>query len=224
MIYGTLLENTIREDITGGMYILEAEDEDVKKLFNNWKTSNEIHKRQIFKNSSVSEEDYDKLIEAYKVLRTADNYADYKKAFEIICKYCHIAPNGTIITKCKIKSGKVENNNSIEVEYSYNTKKIKLPDGMNLYHMSKVEGIKELIPQFRGKSAKGFLYYKPRVYFTIHKNMNKLLADYKLHEKMHKYVSKVPIRDVYVDPLVWVKSQGAVYVETSKPIPVEELK
>jgi hypothetical protein len=95
---------------------------------------------------------------------------------------------------------------------------------MKLYHISKVAGIKELIPAYRCKSAKGYLYESPRVYFTIHKEMPKFLADYKWYENMHKYVSKVDFKEVYVDPLVWNgKIQGAVYVESYKNIPVEEM-
>ena len=95
---------------------------------------------------------------------------------------------------------------------------------MKLYHISKVEGIKELIPVFRGKSATGYMYDKPRIYFTIHKEMPKFLADYGVAEKMHKYECKRDIKEVYVDPLVWNGNlQGAVYVETNNPVPVEEM-
>jgi len=217
MIYGTLINEFADE-----CYIIEADDE-IKNLFANWSTSNEKHKRIEFKNDNVSEEDYDKLIEAYKVLRTTEKYEEYKKAFEVICKFCHIRPEGTILTKCSIRSGKEKNKNSIFVQYAYNTKKIKLPEGIKLYHMSKVAGIKELIPAFRGKSAKGFMYYKPRIYFTLHKKMSKFLADYRINEKMHKYECVENIKDVFVDPLIWSKGQGAVYVETNKPIKVEEM-
>jgi hypothetical protein len=54
--------------------------------------------------------------------------------------------------------------------------------------------------------------------------MPKFLADYSPTEKVHKYECKENIRDVYVDPLVWNgKIQGAVYVESYKNIPVEEM-
>ena len=45
-----------------------------------------------------------------------------------------------------------------------------------------------------------------------------------LLKKMHKYECKQDIKEVYVDPLVWNGNlQGAVYVETNNPIPVEEM-
>ena len=127
-------------------------------------------------------------------------------------------PNGTIITKYDIDG------DELNVEYSYNTKKIKLPEDLALYHLSRTEGIKNLIPQFKGKSDRGYLYDKPRIYFTINKYMPKFLADYKPTEKMHKYRCKENIQDVYVDPLVWNQFQGAVYVSTNKEVPVEEVK
>lgn len=210
--------------IYGSQFIDIEEATTMKELEDEWKTSNQNHTKKVFKSNVLTEDEYNNLFDLRKIMKTTEDYNEYYKAFEKVCRFCHIVPRGTIITKFIIKSGSKENKNSVIVEYSYNTKKIKLPEGMKLYHLSKVEGIKELIPQFRGKSAKGYFYDKPRVYLTIHKKMPKFLADYKLNEKMHKYECKIPITDVYVDPLVWNKSfQGAVYVETKKPIPVEEM-
>lgn len=201
-----------------------VDEKEIKELMKNWKTSNQNHNKQIFKNDSLTEEEYDKLCDLYDDIRHSEDYKTYKKAFDELCKFCHIVPEGTIITKCKIRSGFKQNHNSILIEYIANTKKIRLPEGMKLYHISKVANIKELIPVFRGKSTTSYLYDKPRVYFTIHKKIPKFLADYKFSEKMHKYECKQDIRDVYVDPLVWNGNiQGAVYVVTDKPIPVEEM-
>ena len=200
-------------------------DKELKELIaKDWKTSNSDHSRQVFKNDSLSEEEYTNLADIISRIRHSEDYASYKKDFDKLCSFCHIVPRGTIITRLELKSGSKENKNSLFVEYAANTRKIKLPDGVALYHVSKVGGIKELIPVFRGKSAKGFLYDKPRIYLTIHKDMPKFLADYHWYDKLHKYKVKVPIRDVYVDPLVWNGSlQGAVYVETNKSIPVDEV-
>lgn len=198
-------------------------DKDTFDLIKKWKTSNEIHKEREFKSSTVTDEEYNELKEAIDIMKNQEkSYGEYKKAFNKLCKYCHIVPTGVIITKYDIKKGK-EDNNSLYVKYSENTKKIHLPDGVRLYHMSKVPGIKKLIPAFRGKSEKGYLYDKPRIYFTIRKFMPKFLADYKLTDKMHKYMVKKDIKDVYVDPLVWSNTQGAVYIETKSPVEVEEM-
>ena len=89
--------------------------------------------------------------------------------------------------------------------------------------MSKIGGIKNLKPFFRGKSERGYLYDKPRIYFTIHKNLPKLAADYAPTEKMYKYKCKRNIAQAYVDPLLRTGFMGAVYVETDSPIPVESI-
>lgn len=184
-----------------------------------WNTTEDSHSKKVFKSTSVAEDDYNTLISFYNTMKSTDDYAVYKKAFEGICKYCHIAPQGTIITKVKIKSGKEKDKNTVIVEYSYNTKKITLEEDQKLYHMTKVAGISALNPSFKARA--GYFYYKPRVYFTIHKSMPKFLADQT--GDVHKYECKENIKDVYVDPLVYSKYQGAVYVETNKPIKVEEM-
>ena len=106
---------------TDEYYLIYESDNEVKELMKQWKTSNQIHKRKLFKDNSLSEEEYDTLIEAYKIMRHTDDYKEYKKAFDVICKFCHIVPKGTIITKCEIHSGAKENTNSILVEYTEKT-------------------------------------------------------------------------------------------------------
>ena len=224
-IYNHELRKFDSQVLSEGTYLVmeDASAKEMLELLKNWKTSNADHSRKTFKNDSISEDDYTMLSDTIHTIRSAEDYATYKKAFDKLCAYAHIVPKGTIITKLELKSGSKKDTNILEVEYTENTKKIKLPESIKLYHLSKVEGIKELIPVFRGKSAKGFLYDKSRIYLTIHKQLPKFLADYHWYDKLHKYMVKVPVTDVYVDPLVWSGIQGAVYVETEKPIPVEEV-
>lgn len=188
-----------------------------------WKTHNQNHSLQVFKSNSITDEEYDRLQEYLKTMKSTEDYKEYKKAFDKLCNFCHVVPRGVIIKSHELKKGE-HDKNSFKMEYTYNTKKIALPIDSILYHISKVPGIKNLIPTFRGKSAKGYLYEKPRIYFTIRKHMPKVFADYKPGEKTHTYVCmKKDIRQVYVDPLVWNSLSGAVYIETNKPVPVEEL-
>lgn len=133
-------------------------------------------------------------------------------------------PRGVIIRSYSIEKGKEKDRNTLSMEYAYNTKRITLDDSVKLYHMSKIDNITELKPCFRGKSERGYLYDKPRIYFTIRKNMTKLMADYKLNTKMYMYECKEKIRYAYVDPLLPSKIlSGAIYVETTKPIRVEKI-
>lgn len=213
------LNNYNDEDIVCEAFL----DKETFELIKKWKTSNEIHKEKEFKSTTITDDEYVDLKDYVEVLRNHDkSYSEYKKAFNKLCAFCHIVPTGVIITTCELKKGNKEDNNILYVKYSENTKKIRLPEGTKLYHISKVPGIKKLIPAFRGKSERGYLYDKPRIYFTIRKSMPKFLADYKAKDKMHKYMCKENIRDVYVDPLVWSNVQGAVYIETNKPVEVEE--
>ncbi len=188
-----------------------------------WKTANQNHSKKVFKSNTLTDEEYEKVKELIDIMKTEEDYKEYKKAFDKFCSFCHIVPRGTIICKYEVKKGSKDNNNSLYAEFAYNTKKIQLPKELGLFHMSKVEGIKELRPFFRGKSQKGYLYDKPRIYLTIREKMPKFLADYKLTDKLHKYKVKGEIKDAYVDPLVWANIQGAIYVETNKPIPVEDI-
>lgn len=188
-----------------------------------WKTANQNHSIQVFKNNSLSDAEYEKVDGLITTMKSAENYSEYKKAFDRFCYFCHIVPRGVILKKYELKKGKKDGEHKLLVEYSYNTKKIKLPDDVKLYHMSKLGGIRQLLPFFRGKSVKGYMYDKARIYFTIRKNMPKFLADYKIYEKLHIYQCQKDIKEVYVDPLVWTNLQGAVYVETTNPIPVQEI-
>lgn len=220
MIYN--IDNTLSEDT----FILSLDESIVSNIISGnskWKTGNEKHSTNKYVSNSLSDEEYEKLKKDVEIMKSTESYDEYKKALSRFCYFCNISPRGLILKKYDLKKGKGKGDNSIEVEYTNNSKKISLPSDTKLYHMSKVGGIKELIPVFRGKSEKGYMYDKPRVYFTIRKNMPKFLADYKFNQKMHLYLCKKNIDQVFVDPLVPNYLQGAVYVETKTPIPVEEV-
>ncbi len=194
-----------------------------------WKTSNEAHRHQIFRSTTVKDEDYERLNNLLKTMNNVEEYDEYKKAFDAFCRYCHIVPRGTILCRCDLTKGKEADRNNIYVEYSYNTKKMDIPPELDLYHHTKVEGIKELKPFFRSKvfvkkgESRRYFYDKPRIYLTVNKNMPKFLADYKHSDVLHKYKTKQKIKQAFVDPLVWAGVHGAMYIETTKPLPVEEI-
>ena len=187
-----------------------------------WRAANQDSGYKEYKNSMVSDADYEKLKDAIEVIETEEDYKEYKKAFDRICYFCHVMSRGVIFAKYELKKGK-QDKNSFYLKYTYNTKRMTLPEGSQLYHMSKVGGITELIPFFRGKSERGYKYDKPRIYLTIRKNMPKLMADYRPDQKMHMYLVKEPVRQVFVDPMLWGYVSGAVYIETNKPLKVEEI-
>lgn len=157
-------------------------------------------------------------------MRKADSYAEYKPLFKQFVKIFHIPERGTIICD-HIIADDDRGGVKVTVTYSNNTNKIRLPEGTSLYHMTMAEGLTELRPQFRGKATTGYMYDRPRIYFSVKKTIPKIIADYggTKSSKLHKYVAIDGPREVYVDPLVWAPFQGAVYVETEKPIKVEEV-
>ena len=213
-------DNMSKEDINESVEIR------IQEADSNWRLQEDDKSIKVFESSNVLEKDYQHLNDLVRAMRTVEGYSDYKKAFDEFCNYCHINPNGTIIVSIDIKSGKTEDTNYIKVQYSYNTRTVKLPEGAKLYHMTAIKGLTELKPFFRGKSAKGYLYDKPRVYLTIKKSMLKISADYKANQKVHLYevTDNIDTNKVYVDPLISSKLiNGAVYVETTKPIKCKEL-
>lgn len=192
-----------------------------------WRTASDSNKPKEFKSSSITDEDYMKLKKVFEVLHNeTEDFAKYKKAFNALCKACHIATEGTIITKYKLTKSKKEDENILEVSYAYNTKAITLPEGTKLYHQSVVKGIKELIPRWklRGKNEGGYLCDKPRVYLTMSKSLPRISTDNKLTTKLYSYeVINIPTK-VYVDPLLPDVFQKCVYVETTNPIPVKAIE
>lgn len=218
--YGKINEDYLTD--TSLIIVDESSFDELMDLMKKWKTSNENNLKKTYKSNSLSKEEYEDLKKVIEELHTLENYNQYKKKFDYLCKFIGISPDGVVITKCKLTEGSKEDNSSLEVIYTSNTKKISLPEDIKLYHMSKTPGIDALNPQFRarGKSEDGYLCSSPRVYFTIFKNMPKVMADYKPTDKLTYYEAKQRITEVYVDPIVWVKAMGAVYVETKTPIPV----
>lgn len=214
--------------------IKESNQESLQELFvdkdtreflkKNWKTASDSNKPKEFKSSSITDDEYMKLKKVFDILHTEkEDYAKYKKAFNYLCKTCHIATDGTIITKYKLTKSKNEDKNVLEVSYAYNTKAISLPEGTKLYHQTVVKGIKELIPRWklRGKNESGYLCDKPRVYLTMSKSLPRISTDNKLNTKLYSYeVINTPAK-VFVDPLLPDVFQKAVYVETTRPIPVK---
>ena len=198
----------------------ESSFNDILKIL---KTRTANHSNQISK-ININGNEYEELYNYIQTIKDAkeNEYDKYKQAFNGLCKKAHIMSNGVVIVRYVLKKIK-EDDFYFEVEYNYNTKKITLPKECKVYHISKVDNITKLIPQFKGKSERGYLYDKPRVYFTLFKNMPKEMADYSPNTKVTYYEALTPVRTVYMDPLVWGKLYGAIYVETTDPIPVKKV-
>lgn len=219
------VNNTSCDEVLQELFV----DKETKEfLKSKWGTSSD-KSRQLkeFKSSSISDEEYMRLKDVFKVLKEeTEDYAKYKRAFNSLCKACHIVPDGTIITKYKLTKSKEEDKNTLEVSYSYNTKAITLPAGTKLYHQTVVKGIKELIPRWklRGKNEGGYLCDKPRVYLTMSKSLPRISTDNKLNTRLYQYEVVTTPTKVFVDPLLPDVFQKAVYVESTTPIPVKPVE
>ena len=90
-----------------------------------------------------------------------------------------------------------------------------------LLHVSPKKGIKELIPSFKGKREGSKLYPTKRVYFTLSKDYR---GEDVPESDLSRYTPKENIRTAFIDPTCKSFNAGSIYVDTSLPIPVEEIK
>ena len=165
---------------------------------------------------------FDMLQRGFSQLRTVETYGDYKKLFNSLCKAMKIPSENCILVSEEFKKGTKGNDNTILIKYSNKTKKIIIPAGYTLYHQTTqdISDSRELRPTFRGKSAKGYLYSSPRVYFSLRK-LPKVAADILNNETTSIWVPKEKIQVAYIDPLLPNAMIGAIYVETRYPIAVK---
>lgn len=200
--------------------VMSDDVKSVKKMWNNTAFRTIIPKR--YSSKSVPDEQFFLIQNAFNGMKEATKWSDYKRHFDMVVKLCHIPPEQCIIRKYKLKKGKTDKNR-VTIEYANARTKITIPSGCKLYHKSPVDGIRELVPQFKGRSAKGHLYSNHRLYFSIHKDMGKSHADIVKSDVAHTYEVIENIRVAYVDPLVPFHMTGAVYVDTTRPIKVKSL-
>lgn len=183
----------------------------------NWKKGKNDYYLKKYESNSISNKQFEKLKDSINIIKECDgmnkaDYGKYKLAFNELCNTAHISTDGVIISKYKLKYNG-NDRNYFMIQYSSNTKEIILPDDYKCYHISRNPNLKYLTPCFKGKSDRGYLYDKPRIYLTINKGLPKQLADYKGSESIYRYVVKKNINKVYMDPLVWGKLYGACYIE-----------
>ena len=151
-------------------------------------------------------------------------YSVYKKSFQAIAKFMGVPSDKIIIEWIVFDKDKEDKDQwKMSIRYSKGLAKVKIPDGVRLIHVSPVEGITALTPTFRSKTKGKFLYPDKRVFFTVAKE----ISNFKMGtqgQKRFKYTPKEDIKYAYIDPTYADFSDGAVYVSTNTPIPVETLE
>lgn len=208
----------VTESVKGkvGQVVRKLKDRvDIEKTWNISSTNKKYSEK------NLSDEDYDTIAKAFAGMRKAETFPEYKKHYLSLCNVTGIPKDHVVIVTYRLQRSK--ENNFVEIIYNVSPKKITIPSGSTLYHMSTCHTIDSLEPKFKGKSAKSYLYSSPRIYFTLKKNMNKFAADIKHDKKTTTYTPVEDIKYAYIDPLVPVYSMGAVFVETSFPIKVEKV-
>lgn len=172
---------------------------------------------------TVDDNEYDDIKDTIeKIYAENITYNQYKPLFKKLCYYGGVDTSGILLKRPVLKKGK-DGKNTFIFTYTRNRKPITISSESGLYHQTRVKLTNtELKPFFRGKADKGYLYEKPRIYFSLAKNMSRFCADYKRSEaNIYKYRVLENITVAFVDPLVWSYPQGAVYVETDQPINVQ---
>ena len=193
-----------------------------KKAFRDYYKNIKGNKKAKYKSVSVNDYDFKSIKDDFQTLRKEGvSWFSYNIAFKHMCKLTGIPSQNCIIISEKLIPGE-NGQNTVEICYSNYTKKIAIPSGSTLYHQSPDSTIHELKPRFQGKQGKGYLYSSPRIYFSLRK-IPKIYADVYGSTKMTVYVPRETLQTAYVDPLLSSPELGALYIETSFPIPVMKL-
>ena len=226
-VYDSFLEDCIDLEAIDEFSLSELWDH-----LNNWQTHNQNQSKQEFISNHVSKKDFEEIKDCIEHLKKEDDYHEYKKYFNRLCSLCHIAPTGTVIYSYIYAANESDpESNFVRIVYTYNIKKIDMPEDAMFYHMTKVKHLHELKPTFRSKSFtklggnRQYFYSSPRVYLTLNKTMLKWFADYSFSDEVETYVvDDKTIKQAYVDPLVPGSISRAIYIETDKPIKVITLE
>lgn len=219
-IYELILSNEteLEESVSGKVGTLVRKIQDKLEIHKKW---DKISANKVYEVKDIPTKKYQEIVNELQSLQNSDKYAEYKIHYNKLCSLTGISKNHSIIVDYSFEADKTSNR--IKIIWNETKKKITIPNGSRLYHMSQVSTITSLEPKFKGKSAKGYLYSSPRIYFTLKKEMPKYAADIKQQESTTLYTPKENITSAFVDPLVPSFSLGAIFVETNLPIKVEKV-
>lgn len=210
------------ESIRGKIGAWKREKEGAKEFDKIWAKSNSNIKK--FKNiwKSMSPREYKDWKSKYNILRTTENYGRYKRVYNDMKKIFGITDKNTVIRRFK-----TEKNNKggydVKCEVSIGARKIIIPNGTRLTHVSPAAGITELKPTYRSKNGDSFFYPTKRVYFTLQKDVDVHSAG--LHGmQQNKYTPVEDIKTAYIDPCAGDRKFGYIYVETDYPIRIKPIQ
>lgn len=216
-------EGSIIKDI-GNVMRKHDDEKEIRRILDK-QNGNSSYKFYI--STKVTDEDFRTIRSYFQKLKDTKTYADYKKAFDGLCKFCFISPQNCVIDRHFLHKGK-EDKNTVVIIYVNTRKEIILPAGTILYHRSPLSNLDKtgLQPQFRGRGGYSHFYCSPRIYLST-KIVPSVVADQKASDTSHMYVVTENITRAFVDPmaakLFGASNTGAVYVESKYPLKCKKL-
>lgn len=193
-----------------------------KELKDQWKKVADKFVKHKWIYRYINDKQKEQLEKHYAILTDENcNYSTYKRSFKFICNFIGIPNTGVIIENMIIqKDNEDKDQYELALKYSKGLVKVNIPEGVNLIHVSNVKNIKELIPSFRSKTKGKYMYPSKRIFFTVTKDIKPTQAGLE-GQKTSRYTPKEHITQAYIDPTYSDFKSGAIYVETDRPIPVE---
>lgn len=234
-IYYTDIDHNDDDDIIDLEDIFESVDliGDIKKTYDNiselksqWKKVADKFVKHLWIYRYIDEKQKDQLQKHYaNITDEKCPYSTYKKSFNFICKFMGLPADKVIIENIVFDKNKRDKEMyEMSIRYSKGLAKVKIPEGIELIHVSPVENITELVPTFRSKVKGKYMYPNKRVFFTIARQIKKKHAGLENDNKLFRYTPRDNIQYAYIDPTYSDFGSGSVYIETNVPIPVVTLE
>ena len=167
----------------------------------------------------VNERECNKLKDAYEDIKKGKDFKKYKRSYDYFCKFFGLNPNNTSIRSFTTETSDEKNKIEVSIEYKETRKKVMIPNGSKLVHISSNNSVKELIPSFFSKINGWFNPPSKRVYLKIDKDTPLPQTGNKV-----KYTPKENIRTAYIDAGAEAYKNGMVYMDTQFPVPVKPIK
>lgn len=176
-----------------------------------------------FESHNISDKDFVRLHEEFSAAIAAENFSEYSKHYKYIADFCHFQVDGSTIHSYSLTKGKKgEDKNHLFVVYADSRKRIVIPNGMGIYHQSSSDNITELRPTFKARKN-GLLYSKPRIYFSLRRNVPNFIVDQDKDTTLYVYTPKKKFTTGFIDSAAPLPTQNNIYFETMTPIPVEKI-
>ena len=156
---------------------------------------------------------YKQIVDAYKVMKDATDYAVYKKAHDTIARLTGY-PTDASFGSFRASGGK-------QIEFRiYNKPKPKeISDDTKLYHTSNQNNITRLTPTF--KTSDGVYHATPRVYCCIGSPGSRMTGAGGGNDGSTTYLIMKKVYQVFEDPEL---HGNAVYIETNSDVPVKKVE